>query len=142
MIKYLFIFILFFPLHSVQAHCQIPCGIYDDARQFDELEEHITTIEKSMKSILASYNAHDIIRWTINKEEHAQKIQDIISAYFLTQRLTQNRENYTVHLALLHQILIHAMKAKQTTDLSHVNALQKDIKSYEKLYFSPQEHRN
>ena len=36
---------------SVQAHCQIPCGIYGDEMRFQMLEEHITTIEKSMKLI-------------------------------------------------------------------------------------------
>ena len=33
------------------GHCQIPCGIYDDAARFTLLKEHVTTIEKSMKSI-------------------------------------------------------------------------------------------
>jgi len=26
------------------AHCQVPCGIYDDQARLDALEEHITTI--------------------------------------------------------------------------------------------------
>ena len=35
----------------VYSHCQIPCGIYDDDMRFKMMEEHITTIEKSMKLI-------------------------------------------------------------------------------------------
>ena len=34
------------------AHCQIPCGIYDDAARITMMEEHVTTIEKSMKQII------------------------------------------------------------------------------------------
>ena len=33
------------------AHCEIPCGIYDDHARVHMIEENITTIEKSMKSI-------------------------------------------------------------------------------------------
>lgn len=38
-------------LVSAWAHCQIPCGIYDDAARFKALAEHITTIEKSITEI-------------------------------------------------------------------------------------------
>ena len=34
-----------------QSHCQIPCGIYGDDARFEELAEHIRTIEKSMAQI-------------------------------------------------------------------------------------------
>jgi len=44
-----FIFIL-----SVQAyaHCEIPCGIYDDEMRIKIINEHIVTVEKSMKQII------------------------------------------------------------------------------------------
>ena len=31
------------------AHCEIPCGIYDDEMRLKMIAEHITTIEKSMR---------------------------------------------------------------------------------------------
>ena len=36
----------------VAAHCQIPCGIYDDELRVQLIEEHIGTVEKSMKMIV------------------------------------------------------------------------------------------
>jgi len=33
------------------AHCQIPCGIYNDTMRVAMMYEHIVTIEKSMKLI-------------------------------------------------------------------------------------------
>ena len=33
------------------AHCQVPCGIYDDARKIIEIEEDIMTIKKAMNNI-------------------------------------------------------------------------------------------
>jgi nickel superoxide dismutase len=37
---------------QVYSHCQLPCGIYDDATRLKLIGEHILTIEKSMKQIL------------------------------------------------------------------------------------------
>ena len=85
-------FFLAFTTTKAQAHCEIPCGIYDDAARFEELFEHSRTIEKSMSEINELSNSekidyHSISRWTINKEKHAEKSQSIASQYFLTQRV-------------------------------------------------------
>ncbi|WP_306249513.1 superoxide dismutase [Ni] [Parvularcula sp. IMCC14364] len=134
------------------AHCQIPCGIYDDKRQFDELDEHIRTVEKSMMEIdrlsaASPADYHMVARWTANKEEHAQEIQDIAHAYFLTQRVkvpaTQagaEWSDYVEHTTLLHQILVAAMKCKQTTDLQHVEKLRDLVASYKAHYFKDHSH--
>ena len=37
---------------KASAHCEIPCGIYDDELRISMLNEHITTIEKSMNQIM------------------------------------------------------------------------------------------
>jgi len=41
------------PAAPAAAHCQIPCGIYDDELRVQLIEEHITTVEKSMNQIVA-----------------------------------------------------------------------------------------
>ena len=136
------------------AHCQIPCGIYDDARQFDVIEEHAKTIEKAMEKIKElsekkPVNYHMIARWTFNKEKHAQDIQDIVHAYFLTQRVKAKSaddkkayESYVTHTTLLHQMLVAAMKSKQTTDTKHVEALRDLAKKYKAHYFKPHGHKH
>jgi nickel superoxide dismutase len=126
------------------AHCQIPCGIYDDETRVRLIEEHITTIEKSMKQItsLGSSNSNQLVRWVINKEEHAQKIQDIVTAYFMAQRIKPaagaddpGHASYFKRLTLLHAIQVEAMKAKQTTDLKHVEKLRALTEKFRKEYF-------
>ena len=64
---------------TAAAHCQIPCGIYDDAARIAEMKEHITTIEKSMKMINGTscdspQNSNQMVRWVNNKEHHANKL--------------------------------------------------------------------
>lgn len=125
---------------SALAHCEIPCGIYDDATRVKLLGEHITTIEKSMGMILElemekKHNSNQLIRWVMNKEDHANMFQEIVTQYFMTQRIKIDTKDYEQKITLLHQMLLAAMKTKQTTDLKYVAELRKLVSSFEKLYF-------
>jgi len=130
------------------AHCQIPCGIFDDELQVQFMEQDITTIEKSMNQIVALGGAspvdhNQLVRWVMNKEEHAQKLQDSVTAYFMAQRIKPPADHgdekavneYLHKLALLHAIQIHAMKAKQSTDLGEVATLRDLVAKFRKAYF-------
>jgi len=125
---------------AARAHCEIPCGIYDDAARVTALEEHVTTIEKSMQQVreLSRKKTRDenqIVRWVSNKERHADELQHIVSQYFMTQRLKPEAKDYHKQLVLLHKMLITAMKSKQTTELKHVKELRSLIKEFRALYF-------
>jgi len=145
----IFIFLVMIALlkPSVFAHCEIPCGIYNDEMRFTMIEEHITTIEKAMKEIehLSGHqpiNFNQIVRWVTNKEKHAEEIQHIVSKYFLTQRVKlvekgddKAHKMRKEHLSLCHEILVYAMKTKQTTDLSNVEKLKSAVKAFKDYYF-------
>ncbi len=143
-----------FSLSSLQsqAHCEIPCGIYGDSVRVALLYEHFTTIEKSMNQIkeLSSQETPDynqLVRWVNNKEEHALKVQEIVSQYFLHQRIkptsADNEEAYRKYLKqleLLHHILVFAMKSKQTTDVAHVETMREKLHAFEHTYFDDHKH--
>jgi nickel superoxide dismutase len=123
------------------AHCEIPCGIYDDEARVAMLLEHVATIEKSMNQIITiekekEHNANQLVRWVMNKEKHADELQEIVSQYFMTQRIKLDTKEYDKKLALLHQMLVYAMKCKQTTDLAHTAKLTAVIKEFKELYFA------
>ena len=122
------------------AHCEIPCGIYDDEMRVKMIAEHITTIEKSMNQIVKlrgqkPENCNQRVRWVMNKEDHANELQWIVSQYFMTQRIKLDAENYAQKLSVLHKMLVYAMKCKQTTDLSHITMLRSLLKEFQGLYF-------
>jgi len=127
----------------VHAHCQIPCGIYNDEARFTLLEEHITTIEKSMNQIIElskepGEHANQLTRWVLNKEDHADQLAEIVTKYFLQQRIKPadaDDEEYVTKLRLCHGLLVGAMKAKQTTDLQHVAALRDTLGQFRAVYF-------
>jgi nickel superoxide dismutase len=138
----LFIAVTFFLIFTgnASAHCEIPCGIYDDEMRIKMIFEHIDTIEKSMKQIVAiekkkKHNSNQLIRWVMNKEQHAEKLQEIVTQYFMTQRIKINTKGYDKKLGLLHQMLLYSMKCKQTTDFSNVSKLRNLVKRFQAIYF-------
>ena len=120
---------------NVMAHCQVPCGIYDDEARVELLKEHVTTIAKAMKQIEAGENQNQTIRWVMNKEKHADEIMEIVSQYFLAQRIKPGMDHYEDNLKTLHEIIIYSMKAKQTTDIKNVEKLNDLIHNLEHTYF-------
>lgn len=125
------------------AHCQIPCGIFDDQARIAEMEEHVLTIEKSMREIQklsadSPQHANQLVRWINNKEDHADQLTEIVTYYFLAQRIKPSEppEKYTAELKTLHGMMIAAMKARQTVDLQYVEELRTLIHEFEHLYFS------
>lgn len=138
---------------EVPAHCQIPCGIYDDDVRFRLLEEHVTTIEKSMDQILeigaaGEKNWNQLVRWVENKEAHADELAAIVTEYFLQQRIkpleggdAQAKEKYLTEITLCHEILVRAMKAKQTTEKEHTAAMRTLIHDLAHSYLGEAAHR-
>lgn|SRR6056297_60175 len=122
-----------FPAQKIGAHCQLPCGIYDDHARVQSMLEDVETIERAVNMITAlagksdSQSRNQTIRWVMNKETHAQRIIDTISDYFLTQRVKPAQKDYAERLARHHAVIVAAMKAKQNVDMKYVNALKKDI---------------
>ena len=129
---------------SAAAHCEMPCGIYTDSLRFSMMREDADTIEKAMKEITnlerkKPVQHHQLVRWIDNKENHAQKIQDTMSAYFLAQRIKlelkdTDGDKYFTLVSLAHKITVLAMKCKQTTDLENVNALHDALHEFQKAY--------
>ena len=129
---------------QVDAHCQVPCGIYSDDTVLTDLHTHQSTIQKAMTQINelskdSGKNANQVTRWIMNKEEHATKIQDTMCQYFLAQRLKvdemeSNKEAYLTKLTLTHKIIVLAMKCKQTTDIENAQKLHKAIDAFTAAY--------
>ena len=130
------------------AHCEIPCGIYGDEARFAAIAEDLTTIEKSMKQIAElagqsdAQNANQLARWVANKEEHANRIQHVVTQYFMTQRLKaveegdEGRAAYTEKLVLLHKMLRGAMKCKQTVEVEEVEKMRALLHEFKHAYQS------
>jgi nickel superoxide dismutase len=78
------------------------------------------------------------------KDHHADELADVVNYYFLAQRVKPvDSEDeielhvYSTQLELVHQLILYAMKAKQTTDVKHIEKLRTVLSDFERVYFSP-----
>ena len=125
---------------SAVAHCQIPCGIYDDHAQVESMRQDAATIHKAVDMIVGLAGKTDpqsqnqLVRWVMNKEQHAQNIIDSISDYFLTQRVKASQEDYAERLQKHHAVIVAAMRAKQNADPAVVDELQAAVEAVAPYY--------
>ena len=151
--RILFLVLLAFVLSLVTAspvlsHCQVPCGIYDDPARFSLMAEHITTIEKAMKTIIDLSNQekpdyNQLVRWVQNKDRHADELSEIVTHYFMAQRIKPPKEQgegahkkYVGQITSLHQMLVYSMKAKQTTALENIEKLRALLEIFRASYLA------
>ena len=135
--------ILFLTLQSIAlAHCQVPCGIYDDALRIVQIKEDFKTIRKAMDQInqlsikTNPLSSNQLNRWVMTKEQHAGNIQKIVAEYFLAQRVKPDQsQKYIDQTTTLHQVLVAAMKCKQTVDDSNVDHGIQLVDTFVGFYF-------
>lgn len=137
---------LFFSAQSLSAHCQVPCGIYDDHAKVDEMIQDADTVIKAANMMAELEGASDVqshqqfVRWVNNKESHAQKVIITIADYFLTQRVKADQEDYVQRLKDHHAVILLAMKVKQSSDPAAGEALKAAVEKLVAYY--PQHHHH
>ena len=133
-------FILFLAPLTASAHCQIPCGIYDDHARIKLMLEDTATIAKATGLIAELAGKTDpqshnqMVRWVMNKETHAQNIINTISDYYLTQRVKATQKDYTERLVKHHTVIVAAMKAKQNASGEYAKELKAAIEALAPYY--------
>lgn len=144
---------LFFANTSLLAHCEVPCGIYGDENRFEIMAEHVATIEKAINKISAlskegEKNYNQIVRWVNTKENHANELQHIVTQYFMTQRVKPadpsdgaKYKAYQEKVTALHQMLVYAMKTKQSLDLGNVEKLKGLLNGFQSAYMMAHKHK-
>ncbi len=128
------------PMAYLAAHCEVPCGIYDDHARIDEMLEDQATIAKAIKNIHElsenpnPNNINQMVRWVTTKETHATNVQHTIAQYFMTQKIKADSENYVDKLTSAHAVMVAAMKCKQSADPATAEALKTAIDKFHNVY--------
>ena len=80
-----------------RAHCQVPCGIFDDPVRVTQLKEDAATVRKAMVQINelsgagTALSLNQATRWIMAKEDHAKAIISTVAEYMLCQRVKKVR---------------------------------------------------
>ena len=94
-------------------------------------------------------NMNQLVRWVNNKDTHADELTEIVTYYFLAQRIkitdpanAAQFKNYQAQVTTLHQMMVYSMKCKQTTDMKNVEMLRGLVDQLVKQYFSEEDQKH
>ncbi len=125
--------------HPVDAHCQMPCGIYHDDMVFDRIDQYIETMVKCVAVLkdnkFESIQDHnEFVRWVIQKEKSSDEIADLITEYFLQQKIKVGDDDTTKRLVSAHKLLFLLVQIKQHADIKIVKQFYDEWERFKLLF--------
>ena len=128
-----------FKINKAQAHCDIPCKVYDPAviqysclslvRFMDLINDEIKDSDMNAAKIAP------LARLTAVKEEHAKEVKNEIATiwgdYFKEPQISKHPEIHD----LTHSIMQMASKCKQDIDRSHGVELLKKVNKFTEIFW-------
>ena len=128
-------------LESVDAHCDIPCGIYDPhhaligaltvIRMVDLINHQVNEAEKIERGEF--YNS--MARYIAVKEEHAELVKHEIRVIWGDFIKEAHTEQYPQLHGLVHKIMALGSKARQTVDRETALLLLDAVNEFAEIFW-------
>jgi len=124
---------------QITAHCQMPCGIYHDEMVFDFIDQYVETMYKAI-SILTEFKTstpkelNTFVRWVIEKEQASDDVAELITKYFLQQKIKPGEPDTDKCLRSAHQMLFYMVQIKQNTDLGVLEKFADEWERFKLLF--------
>ncbi len=132
-----------FPIETVHAHCDVPCGIYDPALaqtaaqtvvRMNQLIEALG--EPGASKADRDKHAHAIARYTAVKEEHAElakrEVRIIWGDYFKPEHLDKFPDLH----AVVWNVMKLGSKARQNVDAQAATDLLAEVQKFAEIFWS------
>lgn len=114
-------------LHQdVSSHCQMPCGIYHDDMVYDQIDQYVETMFKGI-SVLNENKfdtvkaKNEFVRWVMLKEDASEEVANILTTFFLQQKIKPGEPDTDARLRSAHKLLFLTVQIKQNSDTQFVN---------------------
>lgn len=110
---------------SLSAHCQMPCGIYHDDMVYDQIDQYVETMFKGTSMLVKNkfdtpWDRNEFTRWVYNKEKMSDALADLLTSYFLQQKIKPGEDDTPERLESAHKLLFLLVQIKQNTDRKFV----------------------
>lgn len=124
---------------SLQAHCQMPCGIYHDDMVYDQIDQFVETVYKGMSIINENKigtpkEKNEMVRWVVQKEKCCNEAADMITTYFLQQKIKPGEDDTVKRLVSAHKLLFLMVAIKQNTDLDYVKQFNEEWERFKLMF--------
>lgn len=123
----------------LQAHCQMPCGIYHDDMVYDQIDQYAETMYKAMSEINSSKfqdpkERNQFVRWVLQKDIQSDEAAQLITVYFLQQKIKPGEEDTVKKITLAHKLLFLIVQIKQNVDVKIVHEFMEDWDRFKHMF--------
>jgi nickel superoxide dismutase len=124
---------------NLSAHCQMPCGIYHDDMVYDQIDQFVETVYKGISVLnegrfTSVRDKNEFIRWVAQKENCCNEAAEIITTYFLQQKIKPDEPDTAKRLASAHKLLFLLVAIKQNTDLDFVKQFNEEWEKFKLMF--------
>jgi len=129
------------PVEVVDAHCDIPCGIYDPhlaligALTVIRMIDLINNLVEAHGDAIDAEYLNSMARYVAVKEEHAELTKHEIRVIWGDFIKDQHIESYPQLSGLVHKILELGSKARQTVDRETGVALLEAVNEFAEIFW-------
>ena len=129
-----------FGFDRLQAHCDIPCGIYDPitsqiaALTVVRMLDLIAAFDKDHPEKDTAY-FNTMTRYVAVKEEHAEKVKHEVRVIWGDYIKPQHIETYPELPALVHEIMSLGSKSRQTLDREQALKLVDKLNRFAEIFW-------
>jgi nickel superoxide dismutase len=133
-------FLLFIGLDlTLDAHCQMPCGIYHDDMIYDQIDQFVETVYKGISVMNDSKfstvkEKNEFVRWVMQKEKACNEAAELILRYFLQQKIKPDEDDTVKRLVSAHKLLFMLMTIKQNTDLEFIKQFNAEWEKFKLMF--------
>jgi nickel superoxide dismutase len=124
---------------ALSAHCQMPCGIYHDDMVYSLIDQYVETMYKGISVLNNSkfdntQQRNAFIRWVMEKEKSSDQTANLITEYFLQQKIKSGEDDTTKRLISAHKLLFMLMQIKQNADLEIVKQFSEEWEKFKLMF--------
>ncbi len=127
------------PFVHVEAHCQMPCGIYHDDMVYDRIDQYVETMVKAVSMLnkndfSSPFESNRFVRWVIEKENASDEAASIILKFFLQQKIKPDEPDTAKRLESAHKLLFLLVAIKQNSDVSIVDEFSDEWDAFKNMF--------
>lgn len=124
---------------SLMAHCQMPCGIYHDEMVFNQIDQYIETMYKGITELKNSqfstpFERNNFIRWVVLKENASNEMANLITEYFLQQKIKPGEADTAKRLVSAHKMLFQLTAIKQNVNIKMIEDFADEWESFKQMF--------
>jgi len=124
---------------ELNAHCQMPCGIYHDDMVYDQIDQFVETVYKGISVMNDSKfstvkEKNEFVRWVVQKENSCNEAADLITVYFLQQKIKPDESDTIKRLTSAHKLLFLLVAIKQNSDLEFVKQFNEEWEKFKLMF--------